>query len=194
MTETEIDNLTDDDTTLLLHLAGELGDVERQTLEARLSREPALQARLDALASFVTRLRAEANLRPLTAGDSRQALNASLRLVREQSLLLQSRPNIRMNGRRLGGIPRWAWGSAVAACVAVGLVVWITNSEPAGLKSTAYGANMEDETGVGSRREAYAMASAFVPIEPANGDEGLAGEIDSQLDALNLLAVMNEAN
>ena len=179
---------------LLLHLSGELGEADRLTMESRLASDAGLRGRFEALMSVDGMMRAEAAVRPVSAVDSRQALSRSLHLVREQALILPSRPSMRTGGRGLRGIPRWAWGSAVAACVAVGLVVWISNSDPAPLKvARDYSSNVDDDGIPRQRGEFMAMSAAFGMIEPA-GSEGPAADIEAHIEALNQLAVMNEIN
>ena len=134
MQATEDDILTADDATLLLYVAGELDDAGRRTLESRLEGDTHLRGRLATMTRLDQAMRVDADARPISAADSRQALGASLRLVREQALLLQSRPAMRPAGRRLAGVPRWMWGTAVAATVAVGMLVWISNSDPSPMR------------------------------------------------------------
>jgi hypothetical protein len=194
MADIENDILSDADATLLLHIAGELGDAERQSIEARLTGDAAFRDRLGQLTRFDAMLQSETSVRAVPAADSRRILTGTLRMVREQALVLQSRPAMRIRHRRLAGIPRWAWASAAAACVAVGLVVWISNSDPGQISSPLSQTSGEDENGIQPRRgEIAAMAQAFGTVEPASS-EGSGSEIDSQVYALNMLSAMNEPN
>jgi hypothetical protein len=191
MLETEQDTLSTEDATLLLYVAGELGEAERRAIDARLKTDAAFRDRLAAMSSFDEAMRADVDARPVAVADSRRALSVSLRLVREQALLLQSRPMAR-SGLRLAGIPRWVWGTAAAACVAVVSLVWISNSDPSvpTPRQTQTGGGPGGFPMGGEIRE---FSAAFLPIPAENSQvEGQANDINSEVDALNLLAVMNE--
>lgn len=192
MIDTENDILNAEDADLLLYVAGELGGADRVALESRLKTDAQLRSRLDAMAELDTFMRADASVRPVDPTDSRVALTNTIRLVREQALLLQNRPPLRMPSRRLVGVPRWVWGTAVAASVAVGALVWISNSEPPQSKPVVVAqGNNNDTSPFAGRGDFIAFASGFLPIE-AEGSESPVSEINNELDALDTLAMMEE--
>lgn len=191
MLETEQDTLSTEDATLLLYVAGELGEAERRAIDIRLKTDAAFRDRLAAMSSFDEAMRADADARPVAVADSRRALSVSLRLVREQALLFQSRPVAR-SGLRLAGIPRWVWGTAAAACVAVVSLVWISNSDPS-VPTPRQAQTGGGPGGFPMGGEIREFSAAFLPIPAENSQvESQANDINSEVDALNLLAVMNE--
>lgn len=192
MVETEKNTLSHDDATLLLYVAGELGEKERATIEARLPGDVSLRERLAALTSLDLLMCGEVDVRPVSAADSRRAMNTTLRLVREQAYVLQGRPLYQPSRRRLAGVPRWAWGTAIAASLVVGALVWITNSEPSPIRSNSIAQRDDvDANGFPRRWETSAFGAAFLPIE-AEGNDGSLAEINSELDALSMLAIIDE--
>lgn len=188
MLEAEKDILSQDDATLLLYVAGELDELHRRTLDERLSGDASLRQRLEELTSLDRLMRGEAEERPVDPVDSRVALAGALRLVREQALILGSRPPLRFRRRRLAGVPRWAWGSAIAASVAVGALVWVTNSDPPAIPAPPTAQN----SFFGGRGDGFMFAQVFSGTDAEGIDSSTAGEIATQLDALETLATMDE--
>lgn len=166
---------------------------DRPDVAHRLTCDDGFRTDAQALADMDQLLRESAQ-RPdampaIPAATSDRALRASLSLVREHAL---RRQGSRQDRQGLMGAPRWAWGTAAAAAVAIGSVVWFVSSDPMYVATDIPAPVSHDETIVAD------WVNPFSSVEAATSDEARTGafaegqNIQEQVDALQRIASMSD--
>lgn len=186
----------DDAFLAMLRLRGDrdvLNQDAGRALDVRLAADPSLQAEAQALAGIDAMLREHAGRQAgpeVTQAMSDRALQASLRLMREQALL--RRQHAANHHRRvLASMPKWAWGSAVAAAVAVGLVLWAVNTDPSSNLVGSKDAPSDVTDNTWFLESPFGSIPSYTFNDPSDGN---AAEIEQQFDALRMIAEMSDAD
>lgn len=159
------------------HLSGEAGPA---------STAAAVDAALLASARGV-----DAALRALAASESPDAIE--MRRMRDAAIRTTRLHAVEAMGRRtlspVAGprrLPKWAFASAAAAAIVVGLVVWLVNTNPSS-SAPAIAKNFDDDGR--AERETYApLLTAFAAVDPVDGTASAAlDDLDSEVVDLSLL-------
>lgn len=190
------DGLSRDEAELLLYVADELDPARRLALDARLAAEPALRRKLADYAAIDGVLRTAHSDSTATAFLSERALKSSLRLVREQVLVMNQASTA---ARAPFRVPPYAVAAGIAIMFTLGFLAWLyTTPQTAPLMpptATNTNGNGLVRTGpFGGTGFGYGgLTRAFGPI----GVEQYADtsqQIDQEIDALTMLSDFDEAD
>jgi hypothetical protein len=189
-----LDTLDAATASLMLYVAGELDAEALVAFENRLAADAALRAQLEELTGVDTQLKRHVASTPINASDSRQSLTRTVRTVREHVLANIEREN-RSGVRRSLRLPGWAWGSGVAAMLMIGFVFWVISSDPIKVPPAEISHNEPGTIGrgeLGGNDALREFASAFGAVDNGVNVEEF-NELQTQVDALNVLATLNES-